>query len=173
MILLMLTFFTLGGAAFSADAIGETSPLPPLPLCPEGCTPDYWKNHKEAWVGYSPSTLLGSLFAALNDLPRTDALHGLNHFTLLQALEFKGGTGTRGAAKILLRQAVAGLLNAAHPEVDDIVSPADLYVIQGKVNTALSGYDRSAMLILAGKFEGVNELCSVLWTAGRTLPKTK
>ena len=173
MILPMFIGITLMAAVCSADAIGDTPPLSPLPPCPEKCTPDYWRTHKEAWVGYSPSALLGSIFAALNDLPRTDALHGLNNITLLEALDFKGGTGTRGAAKLLLRQAVVGLLNAAHPEVDTLVPPAYLSMIQGKVNAALSSYDRSVMLLLAGKFEGVNELCSVHGITRRTAHRTK
>ena len=53
MILLSLSLFILMAAAFSSDVIGDTPPLSPLPHCPERCTPDYWKTHKEAereWV---------------------------------------------------------------------------------------------------------------------------
>ena len=39
---------------------------------------------------------------------------GLDNYTLLQALEFKGGSGNIGAAQILLRAAVAALLNEAN-----------------------------------------------------------
>jgi hypothetical protein len=37
--------------------------------------------------------------------------------TLLDALNYTDGTGTPGAARVLLRAAVGGLLNATHPTI--------------------------------------------------------
>ncbi|NIN94828.1 MAG: hypothetical protein GTO49_07575 [Anaerolineae bacterium] len=85
-------------------------PCPPPP-CGEGCTPGFWKQeqHFYAWEGsgYSPDTLLGDVF-------ELDCLEGrFGSDTLLEALGYKGGKGFRGKARILLRAAVASLLNGA------------------------------------------------------------
>ena len=29
----------------------------------KGCTPGFWKNHPEAWVGYDPNQTIGSVFS--------------------------------------------------------------------------------------------------------------
>lgn len=71
----------------------------------EGLTPGYWKNHTQAWECYQPGDKLKDVFVV-------PAYLGLGDYTLLQALQFGGGPGNVGGAKILLRAAVAGLLNA-------------------------------------------------------------
>ncbi len=73
--------------------------------CGDGCTPGYWKQpqHEDSWPApYTPTTLFSDVFE--------DALGAK---TLLEALE-EGG----GALDALGRHAVAGLLNAASPDVD-------------------------------------------------------
>ena len=65
----------------------------------DGKTPGFWKNHLDAWTGYAPSQLVSSVFSGAN-APQASA-------TLLQALEFNGGSGVAGAERILLRAAVA------------------------------------------------------------------
>jgi uncharacterized repeat protein (TIGR01451 family) len=114
----------------------------------EGLTPGYWKNHLESWVGYSPNQSLESVF----DVP--DSL-GLDDATLLDALSFKGGGGTKGAAQTLLRAAVAALLNSAHPNIDYPRSTADVIA---DVNAALASGSRSAMLALAAELDADNNL---------------
>jgi hypothetical protein len=111
----------------------------------EGCTPGFWKTHPEAWLptGYSPGDTLESVF----DVP--DAL-GLDNNTLLEALSFNGGNTVKGAAKILLRAAVAALLNAAHPDVDYPRTEAEIIA---DVNAALASGDRSTMLTLAAALD--------------------
>jgi hypothetical protein len=42
---------------------------------------------------------------------------GSSAATLHEALSFTGGPGIEGAERLLLPQAVASLLNAAHPDV--------------------------------------------------------
>lgn len=73
--------------------------------CTAGCTPGYWKNHIAAWTGtgYTPNTLVTAVF------PNA----GTGSMTLIEALSLPGGPGVEGAKYILLRAAVASLLNAA------------------------------------------------------------
>lgn len=70
-----------------------------------GCTPGYWKNHVGSWAGtgYAPNMLVTAVFSNA----------GTGNMTLLEALSLPGGPGVEGARNILLRAAVASLLNAA------------------------------------------------------------
>jgi hypothetical protein len=113
--------------AASATATPST-PAPsttPPPPGNEGCTPGFWKNHQSAWVGYSPSQTLGSVFTGLSGT--------LASKTLLQALNTGGGQ-----LDALLRQAVAALLNAASPEVDYPMTEAEIVTA---VNAAIASGD--------------------------------
>ena len=116
----------------------------------EGCTPGYWKNHLDSWVptGYSPSQTVESVF----DVPDS---FGLDNKTLLQALNFGGGPGPKGGAQILLRAAVAALLNASHSDVDYPRSASDVIA---DVNAALASGNRSTMLALAAELDSDNNL---------------
>ena len=80
---------------------------------------------------------------------------GLDNRTLLQALNFQGGTTTLAAARILLRAAVAALLNAASPDVD---YPLTVAQVIAQVNAALASGDRSTMLSLANQLDQFNNL---------------
>jgi len=124
-------------------------PMPPTG--DEGCTPGYWKNHEDAWppTGYSPAQSLSSVFSEVSAFPN------LGSKSLLEALSFHGGNGEVGGARILLRAAVAALLNASHPEVDYTISEAD--VIQD-VNAALATMDRGTMLWVAYNLDMDNNL---------------
>jgi hypothetical protein len=112
----------------------------------EGCTPGYWKNHQDSWMTYSPSQTLESVF----DVP--DSL-GFDNTTLLNALKFGGGNGVTGGAKILLRAAVASLLNSAHAGVDFSISTA---AVIADVNAALASGSRNTMIALAGDLDDAN-----------------
>jgi hypothetical protein len=90
-------------------------------------------------TGFSPGQTLESVFEVPN-------VFGLDNNTLLQALNFTGGTSTTGAAKILLRAGVAALLNAAHPDVD---YPSTTGQVIADVNAALASLNRSTMLTAA------------------------
>ena len=114
----------------------------------EGCTPGYWKNHPESWQTYTPGQNLESVF----NVP--DAL-GLDATTLLQALDLGGGPGVQGGAQILLRAAVAALLNAAHTGVD---YPQTAAAVIAAVNTALASNNRDTMLTLATTLDNQNNL---------------
>lgn len=117
----------------------------------QGCTPGYWKNHTDSWppTGYSTSQTVGSVFSEAAHYP------SLNSASLLAALNFGGGSGTSGAAEILLRAAVASLLNAAHPSVDYPRAPA---AVIADVNAALASQNRDTMLALAAALDADNNL---------------
>jgi len=119
---------------------------------PEGCTPGFWKNHQEAWTGFETADIIGDVFGDASGDPASA--------TLLEALSFKGGAGIEGAARILLRTAVAALLNAAHP---DINYPMDEYAeVLLEVNAALASQNRTMMLTLKDVLDDYNNLgCGV------------
>jgi hypothetical protein len=116
----------------------------PVPSGGEGCTPGYWKNHLDAWIGFTPSQTLESVFDVPNSL-------GYDNTTLLAALKFDGGSGVQGGARILLRAAVASLLNST--SVDFSMTTAEVIA---EVNAALASGSRSTMLALAGELDAEN-----------------
>lgn len=122
-----------------------------------GCTPGYWKqeHHFGSWpetvdirisvvpeeyetVDISPDTLLEDVFRSAH-LGANKEFYDLNEDgaadTLLDALQFKGGPGVAGPARILLRAAVAALLNEA--EFGDSYGASTLLAVYGGVNIAL------------------------------------
>ncbi|UOY03412.1 hypothetical protein [Blastococcus sp. PRF04-17] len=111
----------------------------------QGCTPGYWKNHSSAWQGYAPSQSLSSVFSA------TPAAYAST--TLLQGLSFGGGNGVDGASRILLRAAVAAVLNAAH---DDVAYAFTSTQVISRVNAALASGNRSTILTLATELDVAN-----------------
>jgi len=125
----------------------------------EGCTPGYWKNHPVAWedTGFSPAQTVESVFseaAAYEDIAAS---------TLMEALRFHGGNGVEGGARILLRAAVASVLNASHPDVDH---PDSVGNIVEDVNGALASGDRDEMLVLASWLDDANNLGCPLGRGG-------
>jgi hypothetical protein len=126
-------------------------PPPPTMTGTEGCTPGYWKNHTGSWTatGYSPGQSTVSVFSAASAYP------SLAGKTLLQSLQGGGGPGTLGGATILLRAAVAALLNASGSAVDYPLTPAQVI---SQVNSALASHDRDTMLSLASTLDGDNNL---------------
>jgi hypothetical protein len=134
----------------STSTSASTTTSTTTPPGQEGCTPGFWKQpqHLDAWVTYSPDQTLESVF----DVP--DAF-GLDSVTLLAALSFEGGPTTADAAEVLLRQAVAALLNAASPEVDYPLTEAEIIA---QVNAALASGDRDTILALAEELDTFNNL---------------
>jgi len=117
-----------------------------------GCSPGFWKNHHCKWVKYSTYDTIGSVF----DLP--SELQELSSKTLSEALNFSGGNSIVDKAKILLRQAVAALLNAAHPKINYPLSESDVI---NQVNDALASLDKDAMDNLKNTLDYYNNLgCS-------------
>ena len=84
----------------------------------EGCTPGYWKQdqHFDSWPApYTPDSNLRDVFV-------TSPVELVPDDTFLEALNYGGGPGLEGGTRILLRAAVAALLNASSPDVDFEVS---------------------------------------------------
>ena len=110
----------------------------------EGCTPGYWKNHPEAWVNFSPNQTVGSVFEG-----ESAQLSGA---TLMEALSFDGGDGLVGAERILLRAAVASILNAA----SDIDFGYGATRIINTTDRALLSDNRNRMIKLAAEWDRMN-----------------
>lgn len=124
--------------SLTVTAYAHDNPPPPPPNGGgEGCTPGFWKNHLDAWTGYSP----GADF---------DATFGVDLFdpniTLEDAVNRHGG-----GVNALARHAVAALLNAAHPDVDSAFTAAD--VIELVQDAAASGDFEAAKDMLAAENE--------------------
>jgi hypothetical protein len=115
----------------------------------QGCTPGYWKNHTASWppTGYTTSRTVQSVFSEAWRYPAQ------GFATLHDALAFAGGPGTDGAAEILLRAAVAALLNASHP---DVAYPRIASQVLSDVNAALASGSRDTMLALAAALDADN-----------------
>jgi uncharacterized repeat protein (TIGR01451 family) len=154
-------------------------------------TPGFWKTHakgkKDAWayctddlngVYITPETLVGEVFPSylLTVLSPTKVRGGrwerrserFANNTLLEALTFQGGKGTsdEGAVEILLRAAVASLMNACyHQSVGNPVGgPLDFFPLTmedvvDEVGLALGDtlpIDRPIVLELAGLLDSYN-----------------
>ena len=78
---------------------------------------------------------------------------GLDNATLLAALSFEGGPTITDASEVLLRQAVAALLNAAHPDVDYALTTDEIIA---RVNAALASNNRGTILALAAELDRLN-----------------
>ncbi len=107
-----------------------------------------WKNHEDAWpaTGFATGQTLESVFNVPDSL-------GYDNTTLIQALAFPGGSGVSGGARILLRAAVASLLNSADPGVN--FSQTTQQVIDA-TNGALASGDRATMIALGGTLDAAN-----------------
>ncbi|HXE74729.1 MAG TPA: kelch repeat-containing protein [Candidatus Xenobia bacterium] len=121
----------------------------------EGCTPGFWKNHLRAWPSpYTPNTQIKDVFTVpagiytVNNKPLGDN-------TLLDGLNMKGGSGLNGGVQILMRAAVAALLNAAHPNVQYPRTEAEIIAA---VNAALASQNRNTLVSLAGELDEDNNL---------------
>ena len=138
-------------ASFSWNATalsipGTQPPPPPPPPGGEGCTPGYWKNHLGSWAptGYAPGQALSTVFASTGTLGSS---------SLLAALKFGGGSSITAKKQILLRAAVASLLNASHPGVEFDQSAA---AVIASVNAALASNNADTILGLATKLDDSN-----------------
>jgi hypothetical protein len=114
-----------------------------------GCGAGYWQSHTQHWPApYTPATRLNSVFT----LPSCGNINTLGTDSFQSALKYKGGSQLRDAARLLLRQAVAALLNAA----SGMGYPLHQAQIIAEVNTALNTCNRAAMLREADRLEGFN-----------------
>jgi hypothetical protein len=148
-------------AVLVAFVLSLTIAVLPVSACKYGCTPGFWRQpqHFGYWTApYVPDgdtpTLVGDVFA-------NAALYGLENDTLLEALNYQGGPGLEGAARIYLRAAVALLLSSAYNDALggdpwglgwDFTPPW----IVDKVNTNLSSENRAIMIKWAEQYDLYN-----------------
>jgi len=132
-----------------------------------GCTPGYWKNHPESWglTGFDPMDAVGSVFAIPECLAACDP--DLGTTILIEALDFPGGDEICGGARILLRAAVAGLLNASHP---DLEYPRTLSEVITDTDAALASCDRDMMIDLGEVIDNDNNLGCTLGNGEDPVP---
>jgi hypothetical protein len=140
----------VAGGTWRPD-LGDICDPNPCPQELQGCSHGFWKNDEDAWMmtGYAPGNLVGNVFTVPSELST------LADDTLEDALRYHGGNAILGGARILLRHAVASLLNAAHLEINYAVSEA---MVISMVNEALAGLDRRAMLQLKGTLDDYNNM---------------
>ena len=134
---------TATATATPSPTVVPTGPTPtstPAPVF-EGCGHGFWKKPSRVWSGFSRDQTVGSVFAGLpNDIAS---------LTLSNALK-QGG----GGLNALMRQAVAGLLNAENPNVDYPLTTAQVIAM---VNDAVASGD-GAIESLKDTLEGFNNL---------------
>ena len=129
----------------------------------EGCTPGYWKQeqHFDSWVGHLPGDPLFGLFSGVGVEPYLSHVANLDSggsaimgsASLVEALQFGGGDTIADKAEILLRAAVAAVLNADNPGVDYPWTSAS---IVDAVNAALASQDATQIINLATDLDGDN-----------------
>ena len=139
-------------------------------------TPGFWKNHgpsapsgHNAWV-YTTYTVTHEVCTPFPAACSTEAFwahDGTPLFAdvnLFDALSLQGGRDAVGGAEILLRHAVAALLNAdLTGYLDDqgllggfLPYPKTVAEVISEVNAALETGDRQTMLELAAQLDGIN-----------------
>lgn len=113
----------------------------------QGCTPGFWKQdfHFGFWVGFSPTQLVSSVFAGVDPSLASESLE--------DALQGGGGPGLVGQEKILLRAAVAALLNASNSSVAYAFTTASII---SAVNAAIATGDLTTINSLASVFDNAN-----------------
>ena len=119
-----------------------------------GFTPGYWKTHTEEWgrTDYLPNQTVISVFTIptsyLNNQGELDLNKDGVEDTLMDALNYKGGNDLKGKLQILLRAAVAGILNEA--SLDDYYPPYDSTTeLIDVVNAAIASTNKGTITSLA------------------------
>jgi hypothetical protein len=121
------------------------------PVKLEGCTPGYWKNHPDAWLftPFREHYRISSVFSRTGSAP-----YGrIGRATLAQGLMFDGGDTVVDKAKILLRAAIASMLNASH---DGVYFSTKQAWIVSEVNAALDSQDPGRIIGLATYLDNEN-----------------
>jgi hypothetical protein len=115
----------------------------------QGCTPGFWKQnfHFGFWVGFSPAQTVSSVF------PSATFANSLGSETLLTALQGGGGSDLTGAEQILLRAAVAALLNSTNLDISFAFTTSEIIAA---VTAAVNTGDRGTILTLATDLDNAN-----------------
>ncbi len=130
----------------------------------QGCTPGFWKvpQHWDSWPSpWTPNGALSLMFSGVLAPPYATytvtfsdgSTVQMGGATQVQALNFQGGSTVPGKAEILLRAAVAAVLNADSP---DILYPLTSSQVIKQVNAALASQDPTIIINLAGLLDGDN-----------------
>jgi len=122
----------------------------------QGCNVSFWKTHVHSWNEYFPAHRIRNVFDISYNLSGGSLISA---FFLYMSLYFKNGYSNFGVVIALVKQSIAALLNAAHPEVDYPLREIELIDL---VNNALASHDRDIMLSLKETLENYNNLGSDL-----------
>ena len=137
----------------------------------EGCGPGFWRNSaidQGIWTeddDFGPSDKTGDVFnLAVEEVDNGGPGNGRGgppgsgddpkDRTLQESLDGGGGPGVKGAQRILLRAAVAGLLNAQNVDIFYEIPTTDEVI--NEVNEALDTQDRGIILELADSLDDYN-----------------
>jgi hypothetical protein len=151
---------------FLMASVQSTPANPPRNPPFEGLSPGFWKNHVEAWpLGWDINGDYGYVYAPTDKIT-VDFFNvpaSLANYTYLQALSFRGGPTLDAAKAILLRSAVAALLNSvAHPGESDgpieLVYPLHTYEVIYGTSLMLGSNNRSEILAFAALLDEYNNL---------------
>src|SRR5262249_22775179 len=114
-----------------------------------GCTPGFWKQdqHFDSWVGFTQNQTLGSVFT----IPAQ--FSSLSNKTLLEALNFPGGSTLTEAAQILLRVGTGSL---PHSSSLGGKFPLTTSQVIMQINQALASGNRDTILGLANQLDQLN-----------------
>jgi hypothetical protein len=150
---LMKKWIAIPILALVATLVPLASTAQAWPIGQEGCTPGYWKNHPESWQRFSPDTTLGEFFtfpAELSDFADD---------TFLEALNYMGGDDLAGKTEILLRAAVAAVLNMSHHDVNYPYRPySQPGNVRAIVNNALASLNEAKIINVAARLDAANNL---------------
>ena len=118
-------------------------------------TPGFWKNHLGAWPTSDPTIfptqLVKNVFSGLNDPDYAS----IANMTLLDALQGGGGSSLAAKARILLRAAVAAVLNTLSAPAQYPLTKAQ---VVSQVNAALATKNKTTITNLATTLDDYNNL---------------
>ena len=124
-----------------------------------GRTPGYWKNHPEAWTsGYTPNQFIQDVFTIPTSFLKSGVLDissPSGKDRLIEGLAYKGGTNLNGAFQILMRAAIAALLNEAYYG-NYYPGATSTTALIAQVNGVLATQNRSSYLTLATTLDNWN-----------------
>ena len=124
-----------------------------------GRTPGYWKNTPEAWTsGYTTNQFIQDVFTIPTTLLKSgilDISSPSGKDRLIEGLAYKGGTNLNGGFQILMRAAIAALLNEAYYGIYYPGATSTTALI-AEVNGVLATQNRGRYLTLATTLDNWN-----------------
>jgi hypothetical protein len=123
----------------------------------QSCTPGFYKNHPQFITGgqclaLTPTTTVATLFPGVET-----CVGALTIQQLLEASTSVCGPGSTlaGAEVILLRQAIARILNAVHSGACDVVA-AVITATNNAITAAIATNDKTVLTSLASTYDALN-----------------